>query len=51
MTTTAAIDLFRRGNAHEAERACEARLAVSPEDEEAVSLLAEIHLSTGRWIC
>jgi predicted O-linked N-acetylglucosamine transferase (SPINDLY family) len=50
MTTTAAIDLFRRGNAHEAERACEARLAVSPDDAEAVSLLAEIHLSTGRSV-
>lgn len=48
MSTTAALDLFRLGKAHEAEIACEARLAVSHDDVEALSLLAEIHQSTGR---
>lgn len=47
MSTTAAIDLFRLGKAHEAQIACEARLAASHDDVEALSLLAEIHQSTG----
>jgi predicted O-linked N-acetylglucosamine transferase (SPINDLY family) len=48
MSTTAALDLLRLGKPHEAEVACRARLAASREDVEALSLLAEIHQSTGR---
>ncbi|MGO9513684.1 MAG: tetratricopeptide repeat protein [Steroidobacteraceae bacterium] len=48
MSTTAALELFRLGKAREAEIACQARLAVSHHDVEALSLLAEIHQSTGR---
>jgi predicted O-linked N-acetylglucosamine transferase (SPINDLY family) len=48
MSTTTALDLFRLGKAHEAEIACQARLAASPHDVETLSLLAEIHQSTGR---
>lgn len=47
-TTPAAIDLLKEGKAHEAELVCEARLAASHQDAEALSLLAQIHLSTGR---
>jgi predicted O-linked N-acetylglucosamine transferase (SPINDLY family) len=47
-STAAAIDLFKRGRAQEAELACRSRLAVAHQDTEALSLLAEIHLSTGR---
>jgi tetratricopeptide (TPR) repeat protein len=48
MSTTAALDLFRLGKSHEAEIACQARLAVARHDVEALSLLAEIRESTGR---
>src|SRR5208283_1264463 len=47
-TTAAAIDLFKRGKSREAELACQSRLAVAHQDTEALSLLADIHLSTGR---
>jgi protein O-GlcNAc transferase len=45
--TAAAIDLWRSGRAHEAERACEL-LSARGEDPEAIALLAEIYNATGR---
>jgi protein O-GlcNAc transferase len=42
-----AIELYQKGNARGAELACERRLAES-RDGDTLSLLAEIHLSTGR---
>jgi predicted O-linked N-acetylglucosamine transferase (SPINDLY family) len=47
-TLASAVDLYRKGNARAAELACERRLAVASDDAETLSLLAEIHLSTGR---
>jgi predicted O-linked N-acetylglucosamine transferase (SPINDLY family) len=47
-TLASAIDLYRKGNARAAALACERRLAVCGDDAEALSLLAEIHLATGR---
>jgi protein O-GlcNAc transferase len=47
-TLTSAIDLYRMGNARAAELACEKRLAARGDDDDACSLLAEIHLATGR---
>jgi predicted O-linked N-acetylglucosamine transferase (SPINDLY family) len=47
-TIAGAIDLYRTGNARDAELACERRLAVCGDDAETLSLLAEIHLATGR---
>lgn len=47
-TLTRAIDFYRNGNAREAELECESRLAVCGDDADAYSLLAEIHLATGR---
>jgi protein O-GlcNAc transferase len=44
----AALDLFRLGKAHEAQIACEARLAAAHDDVEALALLAEIHEAAGR---
>lgn len=43
-----ALELFRRGNGHEAERICERLLARAGEDRDALSLLAEIHAATGK---
>jgi len=43
-----AIDMFRGGNAREAELACARRLTVVPHDVPTLSLLAEIHSATGR---
>src|SRR5580658_1486573 len=48
MSTMAALDLFRLGKAHEAQIACEARLAAAHDDVEALALLAEIHEAAGR---
>src|SRR5271154_6004733 len=47
-TVAGAIDLFRRGKAHEAERTCKQRLAACGDDADTLSLLAEIQVSTGR---
>jgi protein O-GlcNAc transferase len=47
-TLNSAIDLYREGNARDAELACECRLAACSEDAEALALLAEIHLATAR---
>lgn len=48
MSSVAVSDLLRLGEVHAAELACEARLALSRHDTEALALLAEIHQSTGR---
>jgi protein O-GlcNAc transferase len=48
MTMSAAMNLVRAGKAREAQLACESRLASAHDDVEALSLLAEIHLSAGR---
>ena len=47
-TLTGAIELYRGGNAREAELACERCIALDALDTGAHSLLAEIHLTTGR---
>ena len=47
-TLASAIELFRNGNAREAELACERRIAGDGSDADAYSLLAEIHLATAR---
>ena len=47
-TIKAAIELFRRGNAPEAEAVCERRLAVARHDVDTLSLLAEILAAGGR---
>ena len=47
-TLQLALDLFRRGNAHEAERACERRLADVGDDVGVLSLLSEIYVRSGR---
>jgi predicted O-linked N-acetylglucosamine transferase (SPINDLY family) len=47
-TLSTAIDLYRKGNAREAELVCESRLAAHVDDVESLALLAEIHLATAR---
>ena len=42
-----AVDLFRRGQARQAELACERRLASAVGDVDAMSLLAEIRTALG----
>ena len=49
-TLPSAIELYRRGNARDAELACERRIAGDRGDAEAYSLLAEIHVATGRSV-
>jgi predicted O-linked N-acetylglucosamine transferase (SPINDLY family) len=47
-TAHTALALFRHGRVRDAELACERRLAVAGDDVDSLTLLAEIHLVTGR---